>query len=170
MTMVIPADGPSFGIPIMVARTAMSKFVCQSFGSPTSFAWVLMNWAAAATLSFMTLCIEPRLMILPRTLRGLHLEVQQTTTIVADHRQTDDFADSWCAGQRDLLLPLGIKKPRRDALARLREASAELNRPVFPRCHEMELIADSLATFDPHGEQLAELIVRHFAVWVHELQ
>ena len=65
VTMVIPADGPSFGTPIIVAGTATSWFSCQSVGKSSDLAHARMNWAAAATLSFITRCMEPRLTILP---------------------------------------------------------------------------------------------------------
>ncbi len=59
VTMVIPADGPSFGTPMKVARTATSKFWRQSSAMPTTSCFALMYWAAASMLSLITRCIDP---------------------------------------------------------------------------------------------------------------
>ena len=94
VTMVIPADGPSLGMPIIVARTAMSKLLLpvvrqadllgvgpdELGGGGNALLHHLLHRAEAD---------DPA-----RTLRCLHLEMEQASSIVADDSQPDDLADS----------------------------------------------------------------------------
>ena len=86
--------------------------------------------------------------------------MEETTPVVADHRQADDLADSWRTRQRDFLLSLGVGKRRRDRLAGLGQLAAQHERAVLARGHQVKLIADSLAAFDGQRQKLAKLVVR----------
>ena len=148
VTMVIPADGPSFGTPIIVASTATSWFSCQSVGRLRDLAFALMNWAAAATLSFITRCMEPRLTIRPVPFKAWtsKLRMQPRSSPMTARPMTSPTVG--LLGRVTCLLPVGVGQGGRDRLTGLGEPRRKDDGAILAGSHQVKLIADPLAALD----------------------
>ena len=75
-----------------------------------------------------------------------------------------------CVGKADSLLSVGIGKGRHDLFPEWTSFAPSLIGPVFTRSHQMELIANTLATLQSQFEQFAKLLIVDLAVRIQQLQ